>query len=268
MESLLDLRDRLMPRIPNAETKAEAVAPITPTAQPEQVLREAAFAVEAPNKVMLAMPIHTGPKVDEFVVRLSGRLVEAEQANANGAFWTYGDLEFGLPSVAAGPLNWLHQERKVVGALTKASLTPREQAGIGRPYVQADSAMWRWLYPTETAEVEQAAQAGQLWYSMECVAQSVQCVGPNGCGTVVEYNDREKQCAHMRERAAHRRLINPVFLGAAVIVPPTQPGWSNANIELVRQAAALAEKDHITMPGLSTIQAENMLAQIISYAKQ
>lgn len=258
MESLLDVRDRLMPKVPHLDDVP------TPDPRPEQ--REVAFAVEAPNKVMLALPIQTSPTINDYTLRLSGRLVEAEQANANGAFWSYRDLQFGLPSVAAGPLNWLHQERKVVGALTAATLNGREQANVN-PYLQADSVMWRWIYPQETAEVERAAEQNQLWYSMECVADSVQCVGPGGCGATSTYHDVEKQCVHVRERSAHRRLVNPVFLGAAIIVPPTQPGWANANIDLVRQAAALAEKAHLELPGLTTSQAENMLAQIIAYAK-
>ena len=307
-ESILDIRRRLMPGVRVSQTEPpapenlldssgtssapEVSAPRAPGTSLDPEV--SAFAVESQEtgKILITMPAkarEAAASAEDFLLRLSGRLVEAEKANLNGAFWSHGDLEFGLPSVALGPLNWLHQERKVVGVLTQAQLikAESEQANITttngisyststnlplsrpvNPYIRADAVLWKWLYPGEAREVAQAAEARQLWYSMECVARRIECVGENGCGKVVDYRERSSAnaCSHMREHSAHRRLIDPIFQGAAIIVPPVKPGWADADLSVTRQAAALVEKQEIDLPGLSTAQAEAMVAQVVAYA--
>ena len=281
-ESILDIRDRLRPRV-----QLPASEPVTPE-NPEQAraataehLATPAFAVESADtgRIVITVPANRETaqiSAEDFLLRLSGRLVEGEKANQNGAFWSQGDLEFGLPSVAMGPLNWLHQERKIVGVLSQAQLVrPVETAStsssvqnkIGNPYISAEALLWKWLYPVEAREVERASDARQLWYSMECVARKVECVGENGCGTVVPYRERssENACSHMRERSAHRRLVDPIFQGAAIIVPPVKPGWADADLSVTRQAAALVEDNQLEL-GLSTSDAERMVAQVLAYA--
>lgn len=108
----------------------------------------------------------------------------------------------------------------------------------------------------------------QLWYSMECISRKIECVGENGCGKVVDYRERSSAnaCSHLRERSAHRRLVDPIFQGAAIIVPPVKPGWGDADLTVSRQAAALVEKDQMNLPNLTTAQAEVMVAQVLAYA--
>ena len=326
-ESFLDIRDRLRPRLvwPNlpgqvtveqaiaeveAETSAQPEVP-TGTSTPEsaEVAKISggahAFAVESQDtgKIVVTVPATRETALasaEDFLLRLSGRLVEAERANLNGAFWSSGDLEFGLPSVAMGPLNWLHQERKVVGVLSSAQLVRpgelasstsfggtgahmttttnlvhgtgvngRALASLGNPYIRADALVWKWLYPVEAREVERASDARQLWYSMECVSRQIECVGDNGCGKVVPYRERssENACSHMRERSAQRRLVDPIFQGAAIIVPPVKPGWADADLAVTRQAAALVEDQNLEL-GLSTSDAERMVAQVLAYANE
>ena len=281
-ESLLDLRDRLMPRIPREHAHSAAAVLERPSAPAAGVLP--AFAIENPDtgKVVLTVPLELAPEVasgpsaditaDDFLLRLSGRLVEAEKANQNGAFWAQEDLEFGMPSIALGPLNWLHDERRVVGVLTDARMVNREAAAAVHlgPHVVSDAVLWKWLAPREAAAVEHYAGQRQAYYSMECVSRQIACVGENGCGHVMDYldaqNKTERACEHVKEHSSARRFVSPIFQGAAIIVPPTKPGWSNADLTVQRQAAAAAEKASVEVPGLSTSEVEGMVAQILAWS--
>jgi hypothetical protein len=175
-----------------------------------------------------------GWKAEDFLVRLRGNLV-GEGINRNGAAWEKADLAFGLPSVPHGPLNWLHEDRKVIGCLTAAQLADEGAT------VQADSVVWGWLWPKEAAMVEDVALQQRLFYSMECIAPTIQCVGPNGCGAEMgsldSLNKTEKACEHVRGRTSGRRFVNPIFQGAAVIVPPKSPGWANAHLGLMQESS-------------------------------
>lgn len=348
--SVLDLRDRLRPQLPRAQA-ATPVAPETARAAATPSPPETpAFVVEDPEtgRTVLTMPaeVAAAPQAEDFLLRLSGRLVEAEKANDNGAFWAQDDLQFGLPSIAYGPLNWLHEERKVVGVLTQARLveaandereaarsfsaeqrrklasagkampdgsfpivttedlrnairlahTPAQRRHVIRraralgatnlipdtwkrekaaadvgTHIEADAQMWRWLYPRESREVAAHAAQRQLWYSMECISQEVACVGEGGCGAQVPYldalNRTEKACEHLRERSSLRRFVNPIFQGAAIIVPPTRPGWAKANLAVQRQAANFVTDHELALPDLSQTDAETMVAQVLQWSR-
>lgn len=270
-DSVLDIRNRLMPRLPARPVSVRGDA-AKPPAPPRPV-----FVHENPNtgRTLITVPAEKareGIVASDFLLRLTGRLVEAEKANGNGAFWTHEDLTYGLASVSHGPLNWLHEERKVIGTLTQAQLVDREAAAAVQmgPHISADSMVWRWLYPREAAMIEEASDSRGLYYSMECISREVACVGDGGCGATVSYLDAlrktEKACVHIRERAAARRFINPIFQGAAVIVPPVKPGWANADVTIQRQAAQLVEDQELQMPGLSEAAAAAMVAQVMEYA--
>lgn len=277
--STLDLRDRLMPRLPAAAPRENARSQ-PPTAQ----LEVPAFMIEdkESGRVVLTMPAETAAAItaDDFLLHLSGRLVEAEKANGNGAFWSQDDIEFGLPSIAYGPLNWLHEERKIVGVLKDSRLVSREAAASDgldlNTHVVTDSMIWRWLYPREAAMTAAYADARQLWYSMECISREVACQA-DACETVVGYLDainRTKECCdHLRERSASRRFVQPIFQGAAIIVPPVKPGWAHADlsvreqVETLRSAASLVEEQKLEIPDLDTEATERMVAQVMAWAR-
>src|SRR5207237_2336628 len=121
-----------------------------------------------------------------------------------------------------------------------------------RPYMAAVSAVWKWVHPEKVAEIERAADMGKLYYSMECVGREMSCVSDEtrqGCGKSFDYitamTQPQMTCEHIQARTSARRMVDPSFLGGAVIVPPTQPGWGAANVEVMRQqASALAEQTH------------------------
>jgi len=268
-DSVIDIRARLRPRVPARRAKATVVAPAQPPSP--------AFAVENPqsNRVVIAQPIEVaGWTHDDFLLKFRGRLVEAEHANRNGAFWSQNDLEFGLPSVGHGPLNWGHDATTIVGTLVDPALIKGEQAaaaGVG-PHIQTGAVMWAFLNPEKARSLRDYIEAGTAWLSMECVSQEIACVGPGGCGKTMPYADAQLRrglaCEHVKERSSHRRFINPVFQGAAVIVPPQVPGWADADITGIHIAEKQVEAANLHSTGLSEAAAVGMVASILEWSKR
>jgi len=231
---------------------------------PAQVPRELAAAYEQ------------AAKANPELVWLTGRFVEAERANRNGAYWTTQDLEFGETSVRNGPLNWLHDATRVIGTLTDAKLFYPEVAG-DRAHIVAQAAIWPWLYPGETDLIRTCSDAGKLWFSMECRAQTVRCETSGdgervGCGreftSADVYDHPERSCQHLRERSSQRRMVNPTFYGGAVILPPAQPGWAGADVRLASEAASLAEATAASAlrEGLGDAEWEGVMGQVVRFA--
>lgn len=242
--------------------------------------RARAFLTEANGKTLLTAPaaiVHEdfekAMAPNPFFMYVAGAFVGAEQANRNGAFWSTSDLEIGAPTVQHGPLNWLHEERKIVGALAQAKLVKPsvEQAALqANPRIDAMAAVWKYIWPQESTVMEMAAEQGKLWYSMECVSETVNCVD-HECGKY-PYMDVMRQeasvCEHVRLKTGTRRFEQPAFLGGAVIVPPVRPGWADANLSLMKQAASYSEKSY-EQAGKPTVDAgewERLMAQVLSYA--
>lgn len=264
------------PAKPKAKTQTKARE--EPQDEPEVALTRA-FVTEVAGKTILTAPLET-LKAEQFGANphylwLEGAFVGAEEPNRNGAFWSTGDLEFGRATVKNGPLNWLHEARHIIGSIVDGRLvTPVEGASEGAgvvPHIRATAAMWKWIYPDEAEVIEFAAQVGKLYYSMECISESVKCVGDNGCGESFSYMKaiRRQACDHLNEHASIRQLENPTFLGGAVIVPPVRPGWAHADVHLLRQAAQLAE-DAYNQAGRPDIEAtvwEQLMAEVVSYAQ-
>jgi len=228
---------------------------------------ERAFVLHAESgRTVITAPVREIASNNPAFTLLSGRLVGADEPNRNGALWTSEDLQMGEGSVAGGPLNWLHDDTKNIGCLLDGRMTAATDDVPA--HIATNAAVWSFLFANETKVIASAARAGDLYYSMECVSREVSCVGDNGCGESFSYADYEakRTCAHLRERSSTRRFVDPLFLGAAVIVPPVSPGWAQANVELARQAAAAAEtihEDHLTKQ-----QAQDLAAQILSWANR
>lgn len=239
-----------------------------------------AFLSTVDDRTFLTAPVQLAKEQSSSpaqILWLQGRLVGGEKANRNGAMWTTADLEMGKPSVPNTPLNWLHEGRHIIGSVTAAELvvpSPLESAssGIAEPYIAATSGVWRWLWPDEARVIEQAAAQGSLWYSMECIAREIACVGDNGCGESYDYVQVMKYgsaCQHILERSSTRRMVDPTFLGAAVIVPPVRPGWADADLELMSAAHDLAEVAHARVGdnGMNSTEWESLMVQVIAHAR-
>lgn len=233
MDSVTAIIDRIKPR---------TVLPFTPDEPNLALAREVATAMTRNDPFILenredghlfistpAVVRETAGEKKNPFLRVSGKYVEANRPNNNGAMWTSDGLEVGLPTVANGPLNWLHEERHVIGCITTADLVKREAAVEElNDHIAVESVVWSWLWPRESAIIRSASEAGSLYYSMECISDTVTCID---CGGVSYEYERAMQagpgvCQHVRNRKGRRRFDGPVFLGGAVVVPPHRPAWS------------------------------------------
>lgn len=165
-----------------------------------------------------------------------GRYVEADNANSNNQYWTAGDLQLKHPTVKYAPLNMLHQQKNIVGAYVASEmLYPTDEKADGtpqNPYVEALAAFWSYYFPNELAAVERAHEEGSLFYSMECVGDTVTFRDGANEETFPYRGLRDESYGAWNENAgAIRQLDNPHFLGGALIIPPVKPGWTNAEIK-------------------------------------
>lgn len=265
--SKADLRDELRRRYGRRiETPVHIDDSVTSPGGPAfEVEPERAFVLHAESgRTVITAPIREVAKTNETFAYITGRLVGADQPNRNNALWTSGDLQMAEHTVAGGPLNWLHDENHIIGCLLDGSF--KEDASIGN-HIESRAAVWSFLYPHETAVIERAAMNGECFYSMECISREVSCVGSYGCEQSFSYADYNagRTCAHLKDRTSTRRFVDPIFQGAAIIVPPVSPGWANASVDLERQAAALADGHDY---GVSQDQARDVAAAILRWANR
>ncbi len=265
--------------------------PLAPVASEETAK---AFVADINGKTLITGPATTiaamkDPTVEDITAAhmlwMHGRFVGAETPNRNGALWSAGDLQMAKGTVTNGPLNWLHDARHVIGTLAKADyVDPRPQlagrsgqgvqlaSGPAEPHITATAAIWKWLYPDEAYVIQQASDQQTLWYSMECISKEVSCVGERGCGNTTSYSDymAGAACEHVIQRASVRRFVNPVFLGGAVIVPPTRPGWAEADASVLSSANSLAEAafDQAGRPDVSSSDWEQLMGQLVKFAQR
>lgn len=245
---------------------------------------EESFTTEVDGRQLLVtrtLALYDGMSMTEIMaeegyLHLRGRFVGADRPNRNKAMWTAGDLEMGLPTVAHGPLNWLHEEKRIIGTITNATLVGedgREKSAeaVDDIHIEAEAVVWKWLWREEAAVIEQASQMGRMWYSMECISEKVEC---GECGESFDYIEtmpsrmrasESKVCGHIRERSSTRRFINPMFQGGAVIIPPVRPGWGDADLRVAERATEMAEStwDAGVHPDLTPDLWESLMGELL-----
>lgn len=252
-----------------------------------EVTSQQAFVAQVGHRLMLAAPVTTqftaeslprevaadwqrASQANPNNVWIAGRYVEADRPNRNAAYWSTEDLELGEPTVSHGPINWLHEEKHIIGAIASSKFVrvEREAAddqGVGNHIVML-GAIWPYIWPQEAAFVQRASDDGKLWASMECISKEVACLT---CDRTLAYSDYMKaadRCTHMRE-GMPRRFKEPTFGGVGMIVPPVRPGWANADVRVLPQAAELAERQAACFDGLTTSEAEQVVAQVLALAE-
>ena len=199
-------------------------------------------------------------------------------ANGNGHIFRTEHLVTAHRALPHTYLNWLHRSNHTVGCFTATRLVD-EATGVvldrrseytDTPYVEALAAMWRLAYPDEYRAVRVAYDAGMGFLSCEAYPSHNTC--PT-CGSTYEWEGytSDSYCDHLNKRMAPRWLENPTFIGGAVVVPPSRPGWKDAAItriadwmgsdsdgagDLFSQVAAVA-------PHLSHLDLEAMMGVII-----
>lgn len=233
-----------------------------------------------------------------FIQWIAGDFVEGDNANSNTQFWTAGDLELAEYTIKYSPLNMVHKFRQPIGfyAATKTIQLNREAASkvvqlakpeekAGSMKIQALSGLWTHIFPFEAAQAEEADAEGLLYYSMECRGSHLTCgtdesKGLIGCGKTFDYMQVDTHCEHLLERSSVRHIVNPVFRGGALIVPPVRPGWKNASASILtdavmQEAAKFAEENEAQYKvldaagqGLTASAWEHLMAQVMVAARQ
>lgn len=223
--------------------------------------------VDTPDQLPREMAAAMDGKTNASFVWIAGRYVQAEQLNENGQFWSSEDLEVGQASVRYTPMNVLHRYDRPVGVLIETKMVHREREGAGKgallPELQVLGALWGANFPELATKVREAHAAKRLWWSMECVAESKQCLT---CDESFPWAASVHDvCSHLAEnKNAPRRFVNPTFLGGALVFPPARPGWKDADIsevamELTRE---YAERDSEADP--VAVEWEQMMAWLVA----
>lgn len=186
-----------------------------------------AYIVEDREEIPREVASDFRDKMNPSFIWIAGRYVQANQKNKNGHFWTYDDIKRGEASIKYTPLNSQHDWERPIGTIVETKIV--ERASTDLPEVQALSVMWGANFPALAQRVREAHGKKELWYSMECVAESKQCLT---CEETFPWATASTDlCEHMSTNAAApRRFINPTFLGGALVFPPERPAWPDADI--------------------------------------
>lgn len=173
-----------------------------------------------------------------------GNFAEADNPNRNKQMIGFSELAHAQQSIQHTPMNLIHT-KKAVGTFVRGEMIyPNEEMASlnANPYLEALSVFWKYAFNEDYKMVEMAHEAGQLFYSMEAVPTSLNCAGENGCGAEFAYRGPKSDtyCDHINNLVSDKKMIDPVFVGGALIVPPTQPGWSNAAI---KELASFVDND-------------------------
>lgn len=197
--------------------------------------------------------------------------VEADKPNLNKQYWSLGDLEDNVQSIANTPMNLGHRHRNIVGSWTNAEiLYPTESSS--NPHIETLGALWKYYFPEVMNNVQDAYDIGSLAVSMECVAESITCFGENGCQQTFDYAGphHDSYCDHLNSYASVRKLNHPHFLAGALVLPPENPAWPGADVKELSTLTTDEEKDRqiesikSEFPNLDAAQWEKMMYAIMS----
>ncbi len=166
-----------------------------------------------------------------------GKYVEADSPNSNNQMWSLSDLETARTSIQHSPMNILHHQNHIVGTFIGTDMMyptkAQAQEGITNPYVEAIGVFWRYYFPNELAAVEKYHKEGSLFFSMECVAESITFRAKDGTSQEFDYEGPQSPSygSWGEDKSATRQLNKPHFLGGALIFPPARPGWAGAEVK-------------------------------------
>lgn len=221
-----------------------------------------AYIVEEPRDIPreMAADFDWEPTNQSFIW-VAGRYVQANNTNKNGHFWTFDDLAAGEASVKHTPVNALHEWDKPIGTVVQTKMIEREAASDGQKYpeIQALSVVWGGNFPELANLIKKSHSDGDLFYSMECVAEEKQCLS---CERVFPFAATAMDtCEHLSaDTQAPRRFINPTFLGAALIFPPEKPAWPDAEIT---EVARLLTRQYANRENDGAARWESMMASVV-----
>ena len=177
-----------------------------------------------------------------------GNYVESDNANSNGQYWEYNDLRMSQPSINHSPMNIDHHANEIVGTwVASEMLMPADNSNIVNPYIETLGAFWKFYFPEKLRQVESAYESGQLFISMECVSDTITCVGDQGCGKEFAFAGpmSPTYCEHILNRTGHKRLNASQFLAGALIMPGNRPGWKSAAVKDISALTTDEQKHEI-----------------------
>lgn len=164
-----------------------------------------------------------------------GKYVEADNPNQNNQMWTFDGLNDKAETVLHAPMNMLHRSNHIVGAFVGVDMmyptTETAEDGL-RPFIEAAGAFWQYYFPNELAVITQAHNEGSLFFSMECVSETLTIIRPDGASQEFPYmGPAAEPYGEWGAKENVRRFNNPHFLGGALVVPPAKPGWKGAEVK-------------------------------------
>jgi hypothetical protein len=217
-----------------------------------------------------------------------GRYAESGRANNNRQLFALEGLQSGRQTLQHAPVNMNHSQRRVVGAFVASELVyptrPEEEeqkeAAMAvpdeklNPFMESLAVVWKHYFPDEYRAVAMAQAEGALYYSMETIPEKIGCAGDGGCGAQFSYEGPKSQnyCTHLNETSSDKLLINPHFIGGALIVPPVRPGWSNANIKAIDVKADADQMESVyaqiseDFAHLGPVQWEHLMSEVLAFA--
>lgn len=189
-----------------------------------------------------------------------GKFVESDHANNNKHFFKFDELKDNT-SIQYSPMNIDHNSRRVVGTYIASEMVYPIGSDADNPYVEALGVVWKAHYPDEYMRIRDAYDAGNLYFSMECVPESLTCGGDQGCKETFAYEGptSDTYCDHISNRSSDRVMNHPHFTGGAILLPPIKPGWSNAEIHTVvaQQLASVAAEEATKCPQCGKLELKN-----------
>lgn len=193
------------------------------------------------------------------IMWLSGRYVEADNANQNGDQWTAGELAIKQLTPVLMPITVMHDLRTAVGTIADAKLRlPKDDPEVPRARIETALAVWAHRFPDVAEEARINASQGTLMQSMECVSPTYDC---SVCGQMYQRlprgKERETWCAHLRgtevdaagnQRPAARILRQVVFTGTGLIFGTrgARGAYREAHLDVEELAELHAKAHHDT----------------------
>lgn len=202
-----------------------------------------------------------------------GRFVEADKPNQNKQQFAMDDLIAAKPSIAYAPMNINHSARNVVGTFVATEMMYPKENELNA-HIEALSAFWKYYFPDEFGMVQRAHDAGQLFYSMECVPSEVSSVGGTDDSIMYPYAGRTSPTypQEINERSCEGVMMHsPHFVGGALVIPPSKPGWTKADVKQISQfvhdeietVERLYDGVRATAPHLSEKDWEGIIGELI-----
>ncbi len=206
-----------------------------------------------------------------------GRFVEADRANSNKQYFKLGDLLLAQPSIDHAPLNINHQSSPVGTFVASEMQYPTIEGD--NPQIEALSVFWKSYFPEAFDQVKRAFAEESLWYSMEAVPRSLSTIGGTDDSAEYAYEGRQSKNYpdEINERSCEGIVLNsPWFVGGALIIPPSRPGWNKADVKQLSKfmseqwesAEALYAGVQEMAPNLGPSKWEQVMGELILMATE